>query len=697
MFCNNCGKELNQGTSFCPNCGNKINPNINNNINNNMNVNMNVNTMTNPVNNMNYNVNNGVNNNVNNSKKKNNVPLIIALSGIVVVLVFVFIFLSFSPDKKAKDDVVSSRTIMIYLCGSDLESRIGLATSDLKSINVEKIDLDTTNVVVYTGGAKKWFNYVENDENAIYVLEEDGFVKKKTYNKQSMGSSNSLSTLFDYAYDNYEADKYDLIMWNHGLGALGISSDELFMADYLSLNELTEALKKSEFKGDNKLETVVFRSCLNSTLEMASVFVPYANYFVASEEVTWGGYMGKGVFDFINDVTLEDTGIDFGKKFISNYEASLDYLAQRSGDTLDEMFPVSTYAILDLSKIDELENKLGTFFKSVNLDLNYNTVSRVRSNLYQYASESGCDDYDTVDLYQLIQGLKTLSSSKAEEVLNLLDDAIVYNWSNNSFSKGLAIYFPYRSGSNARRIHYNGYKNLNGLNDYYEFIQRFDSLQSSSSNGGFSAISKDDIKISINNKKLSLNLYDEDVDNFTKASYMIFKKESDGRYTPVFTSDTFELAKSSYTMDLNMYLIKATSLDHNYSQIINVNVNRFNKYYADSELRDESGNYNAKVYFNVGDDVTISKVIESSTESSSGMFLNIDDFSSMTFTTGAYQMYRNGEIDSTWDKNPWTPSRIVLENNYKFEKVELDDSYYVMFKIYDVDNLYTYSDLIQVK
>ena len=33
------------------------------------------------------------------------------------------------------------------------------------------------------------------------------------------------------------------------------------------------------------------------------------------------------------------------------------------------------------------------------LNLNYNSIARVRSNLYQYASESGCDDYDTVDLY----------------------------------------------------------------------------------------------------------------------------------------------------------------------------------------------------------------------------------------------------------------------------------------------------------
>ena len=242
MFCNNCGKEINQGIAFCPNCGNKINLNTNN-ISNNMNVNMNVNTMTTPVNNMNYSVNSGVNNNVKSPKNKINIALIVALSSVVVILVFVFIFLFFSPDKKMKDDVVDSRTIMIYLCGSDLESKIGLATADLKSINVDELDLDNTNIVVYTGGAKKWFNYVENDENAIYVLEEEGFVKKKTYNKQSMGASNSLSTLFDYAYDNYKADKYDLIMWNHGLGALGISSDEL-----LEKYNYQEFLEKRKFK-----------------------------------------------------------------------------------------------------------------------------------------------------------------------------------------------------------------------------------------------------------------------------------------------------------------------------------------------------------------------------------------------------------------------------------------------------------------
>ena len=696
MYCSNCGKEVNNNASFCPNCGNK----------------MNINTM--PVNNIpstnySYNVSNNYNNgysynNVNPSLKKNNTPLIIVLVVVIVGLLFSSTFLvfntknniSYDDDQQEDDGVLDSRTIMIYLCGSDLESRMGLASLDLESIDVDEVDLSTTNIVVYTGGSSRWFNYIKNNENAIYVLEETGFVKKENYNKQSMGSTNSLSTLFDYTYENYKADKYDLIMWNHGLGSLGISSDELFMSDYLSLNELSSALSKSKFTGNNKLETVVFRSCLNSTLEMASVFVPYANYFVASEEVTWGGN-GIGVLSFLGDVTLEDSGVEFGKKFIAGYEASLDVLAKRYGKSFNEVFPVSTYAVIDLSKIRDLESKLGTFFNSINLDLNYNSIARVRSNLYQYASDSDCYEYDTVDLYQLVSKLKYLSSSNGESVLNVLDDAIVYNWSNNDFSKGLAIYFPYRSASSSRKSHYVGYKNLNGLSTYYSFIQRFDKLQSSSSGGGFSAISKDDIKISVNNKKLSLELYDEDVDNFTKASYIIFKKDSDKNYTPVFTSDTFELAKSNYTVDLDMDLIKVFNKDSNYGDFVPLSVNRFNNYYSNVELTDDKGTYTAKVYFDMGDDISISKVIMSSSESSTGMVLDLGDYKSMKFETGSYLMFRDNDLDPTWDKNPYTPNRVFVENNYKFERVSLDSNYYVMFKIYDVDNLYTYSDLIQIK
>ena len=56
---------------------------------------------------------------------------------------------------KGKDEV----TIMVYMCGTDLESRSGMGSSDLK----EMLDADlgnNVNLLVYTGGCSKWQNNV---------------------------------------------------------------------------------------------------------------------------------------------------------------------------------------------------------------------------------------------------------------------------------------------------------------------------------------------------------------------------------------------------------------------------------------------------------------------------------------------------------------------------------------------------------
>ena len=677
MFCNNCGNQLSSGSSFCPNCGKNLSQNIQNN-----------NQINSQYSNQNF----------YNNKQKVTSNWAVLIAGCVILVLVVTICLlgankfKSNDDSKKEETKVESRTIMIYLCGSDLESQIALASSDLDSVKPSEIDLETTNIVVYTGGSSNWHNYVSNHENAIYVLEEDGFVKKEVYDKQSMGKSSSLTTLFDYAYTNYEADRYDLIMWNHGLGALGISSDEQFNNDYLDLNEVTESLKKSNFKGNNKLETVVFRSCLNSTLEMASIFVPYANYFVASEEVTYGSNIGGGVFDFLNDITLEDDGVEFGKKFIANYEHTLQVFADAKRKTLDQVFGVLTYSIIDLSKIDEIEKKLGLFFNSLKLDLNYSMVAKVRSNLYQYAGKEYM--YDTVDLRCLVQELKSLSSSKGDDVLKLLDEAVVYNWGNDEDSNGLAIYFPFYGTGSVRELHYSGYKNLSDLKNYYNFIQKFDSMQSSSSNGGFSIISKDDIKIDVVNKQLSLELYDDNIDNYAKASYIIVKKDNNGNFMPVFTSNTFELAKNSYAMDLNMNLIRVINMDDNTSTLLSLNTNKFGTYYTNVNLVNDNRIDNADIYLN--DDLSILRVTQSNTQYASGMSLSLDSYDKIRFITNSYNILSNGEVNDKWEDNPILSS-FEVGSNYKFEKITLDDSYYVMFKIYDVDNLYTYSDLIQIK
>ena len=59
-------------------------------------------------------------------------------------------------------------TIMIYMCGTDLESRGGMASNDLREMASASLN-DKINIIIFTGGCKSWkINGVSNQVNQIY-------------------------------------------------------------------------------------------------------------------------------------------------------------------------------------------------------------------------------------------------------------------------------------------------------------------------------------------------------------------------------------------------------------------------------------------------------------------------------------------------------------------------------------------------
>ena len=181
--------------------------------------------------------------------------IISLLSVIAVLLLVVAIVLPTSSKRR----VVNSRTIMIFMAGNNLETNNAIASSDLSKIIPESIDLDKTKVLLYTGGTKRWHNFVSSEEEAIYELTNNGFVKLQTFTKSNMGYDAALAQFLNYSYNYSKTDGYDLIFWDHGLGALGSISDEN-TNDFLDLSEIKTAFERSPFNENNKLETVVFRT-----------------------------------------------------------------------------------------------------------------------------------------------------------------------------------------------------------------------------------------------------------------------------------------------------------------------------------------------------------------------------------------------------------------------------------------------------
>jgi len=220
----------------------------------------------------------------------------------------------------------STRTFMIYMVGSDLESKSSMGTYELEGIDPQLVDLENVNVVLIAGGTTRWGNnYIDADETSVYQLTNSGFVKVKQQTIKNMGDSYTLSQFINYVTENYKTDEYELLFWNHGGAIMGSEYDELSNNDNLSLQEISQALSETSFNKNNKIETIIFSTCLNGTIENANVFKDYADYFVASEEISIS-LQYKSDFSFINEVTPQKTSLDIGKMFINKYKDKMAYL-----------------------------------------------------------------------------------------------------------------------------------------------------------------------------------------------------------------------------------------------------------------------------------------------------------------------------------------------------------------------------------
>src|SRR5665647_1333793 len=177
-------------------------------------------------------------------------------------------------------------TVMVYMCATDLEANGGMATADLQEMLNSRIS-DQVNIVVETGGAAKWQNnIISNRTNQRYLLTTSGLkLIEDNLGKKSMVDPGTLSNFIQYSKANYPADRYMLVMWDHGGGSLsGYGYDQNYPNDGMTLDEIATALKN----GGCAFDLVGFDACLMATLETAMVLEPYADYMIASEEVEPG-------------------------------------------------------------------------------------------------------------------------------------------------------------------------------------------------------------------------------------------------------------------------------------------------------------------------------------------------------------------------------------------------------------------------
>lgn len=374
----------------------------------------------------------------NNKKRFNIIDLIILIIIIIVGINFIFPSSNNNSNDNHESNKEITRTILVYMSPSDLESKHGLASNDLLSINKNQFDKEHNELIVMAGGSKKWHNSQFSKDPKIYHFNEDTGnydIVNDPVGHYNMGKFETLTYFLDYVKENYESDEYILYFYGHGYGIDGALPDEVYN-DNLSLKDMNAGITNSKFhlKGI-KLDLIIINSCFMSTIETYENLSYHAKYAIATQESGWI-FSNSPMFGFFNQIYNEDDIITIGKKYIEKYKQNV----QSIYNTYVSM------SLIDLKEIKNLFEIINNYFDTINVDNNYQIIKNLRKKINQIGNQKILDE---VDLNKLMNTFSyQLGQTNYIDFTEQYNKTVLANYSNNiSEYSGISIWFPDFDGS----------------------------------------------------------------------------------------------------------------------------------------------------------------------------------------------------------------------------------------------------------
>lgn len=273
-------------------------------------------------------------------------------------------------------------TILIYMCGSTLESqyankytegipynKCGFAVCDIREIIDTPNKPDDVNIVFETGGSNTWTTNANGKYSNGYTISSQYIQRHHVENgkivldsgqdkikNEKMGKQSVLQSFLEYGLTNYPAEKTALILWNHGGGMQGACfndagggyCDEDGLLGKEVVGAVSSALTKCGLSGQ-KLEWIGYDACMMQIQDLAEQYSPYFKYMLGSQELengtgwdydTWLDdlYNGKdtetilkaivdgfiaengGVNDYENDQTLSYLDLSYASSYKTVWE-----------------------------------------------------------------------------------------------------------------------------------------------------------------------------------------------------------------------------------------------------------------------------------------------------------------------------------------------------------------------------------------
>ena len=420
-------------------------------------------------------------------------------------------------------------TLMVYMIGSNLESKLGSASADIEEMEESGLDYQKANLILYTGGSARWFSDVPCDRNCVIDMSREGEdrVVASTAKNADMGAFETLAAFVNFCTEKYPAEHYGLILWDHGGGPLwGYGADELFQGDGLLLSEMQLAMERTVFSGSRKLDFVGFDACLMGNLETMAVWEPYAEYYVGSEELEpgdgWDYHFLKALNQKSKDPVKVTTAI---VQAFENY-----YKANKT----QYFNPDVTLSVTKLSEIRNVQAVLANAALVMTKDVErgqaqelFATRAKAKSFGITGRAEDGTQFYyDLVDMGSFAEGFKKLSEQEGKDLLAALKKFVVKNYSNVDGASGVTFYYPANNRGQYHEMR-ETYEKL-GLNrEYGDFIKSVGRSWLSSERQEFTLA---ELALDEKGKAYVLPLTEEQVAAVVNVSASILVREESGEF-----------------------------------------------------------------------------------------------------------------------------------------------------------------------
>ena len=397
---------------------------------------------------------------------------------LTAILLIFSAFLTAATAETEENESLDEWTVMIYLCGSDLESKYGYATENLTEISrlsnpmlsyirqemPEQIkstirDPGKVNILVETGGSKEWHASEtlnmpidagtlqrwayrpETEYSGIMSSQQerkDSFEPLETLPLQSMASPDTLTDFIRWGVQQCPAKKYALVLWDHGNGAEGLFIDELYGNETMVLDELKKALEDA----GTQLEAVVIDACMMANIETAWSLKNSARWMIASEEEVPG--KGTAIRQWLQ-MLLAHPAMD--GKWLGRCICDQTCVKYASGT--DQMArSLMTWSVIDLSKVDRLVESFEKLFSAVNTSAGLlpeliQGYVRTICKLKTYGREKQ-SMRDIGNLLYNSELIDVIDSEIIEECMESLSDAVCYvvRGPGRASAMGLSFWYP---------------------------------------------------------------------------------------------------------------------------------------------------------------------------------------------------------------------------------------------------------------